>query len=85
MKKIYKYDVAIVECQLIPMPLGAKILSIALQNGEVKIWAMVNPEEGVLVPRHILLVGTGQRVEDDAQTFLGTVNMGAFVWHFFEC
>lgn len=85
MKKIYKYDITLCEYQLIEMPIGAEILSIGLQNDSIKLWAMVEPEQYKLQIRHILIVGTGQGISNDAKQFIGTVQQGAFVWHLFEC
>lgn len=85
MKKIYKFQIELTEYQLLAMPKDAEIISAQSQDGRICLWAIVDTEQDEIVYRHILLVGTGHRVLDNAKKFIGTVQQGAFVWHLFEC
>lgn len=62
-KKIYKYQLKIVDEQTVDMPANAKILTVQSQNGNPMLWALVNsatpPEE-----QTIRIIGTGHPIED---------------------
>jgi hypothetical protein len=70
------------------MPVGAVILSVHNQNDFVCAWAEVDAYEGpvVLVDREFIIYGTGQRLEELPQVYLGTVLVfgGSLVWHVYE-
>ncbi len=40
--RIWKYTIEIVDLQFIEMPIGAKILTAQMQNGDLQIWAIVD-------------------------------------------
>lgn len=67
------------------MPKDAKILSVAMQAGQLCLWALVEPR-AELTMRAIRVIGTGWDLADDIKkaAFIGTVLDGAFVWHVFE-
>lgn len=71
----------------LPMPRGAKLLSVAAQFDKPHVWALVNPQNEV-VPRYVFSVGTGMACVPgiaDA-TFVGTFQLrgGALVFHVFD-
>lgn len=72
MKKIFKYPIMITDKQSFPMPVGAKILTVQVQNGNPCIWAMVDPEaltEEVTIRVH----GTGHTIYDSSNLeYIGT-------------
>ena len=70
--------------QQIPMPIGARILSAANQNGLVCLWVLVDMESVALAERDIEIIGTGNPMSDGKRSFIGTVVAGPFVWHVFE-
>lgn len=80
MKQIWKYDV---DEGSIRMPIGAKILSLQLQNNRPKMWAVVDPNAGTEM-RTFEIVGTGIDFDDTDFTFIGTFQVNPFVWHLFE-
>jgi hypothetical protein len=83
MKRIYKYPLEITGVQPVDMPAGAKLLSVANQNGTLCLWAMVDTD----APndrRVIVICGTGHAMDDAGLIFIGTVLMGPLVWHVFE-
>ena len=45
MKRIWKYQLKIDECQTIELPEGFKILSIDIQHGEICLWTLVDDDE----------------------------------------
>lgn len=66
----------------IPMPTGARIMTLAVQDGQVALWALVDP---VQTPekRTFEIFGTGWEI-DGRLTYIGTWQEPPFVWHLFE-
>jgi hypothetical protein len=89
--KIFKYPLAIVDEQRVPMPIGARILSAATQREghgvapveRVCLWAEVDPLAD-RADRTILIRGTGHDAPDAPARFVGTCLQGPFVWHVYE-
>ena len=84
MKTIYKYEVPLQDSSEILMPQGAKILSVQEQRGRPQIWALVDrankPEA-----RKFVLKGTGHEADGvEYMQFIGTVQIGQYVFHLFE-
>jgi len=79
-KTIWKFPLAITDRQVLPMPPGAKILSVAPQAGILTLWAEVQPD---LTPtsRRVTIVGTGNPIPAHPGEFVGTAVMPPFVWH----
>lgn len=82
MKQIWKYDV---HDGSIRMPIGAKILSVQLQNNRPMMWAIVDPNAETEI-RKFEIVGTGMGFNDTnyMYTYIGTFQDNPFVWHLFE-
>lgn len=68
--KIFKYELALVPTQAVRLPRGAHLLHCAAQSGQVKLWAMVNPDAPT-VPVAMCLVGTGHDWPDGYR-YVGT-------------
>lgn len=83
---IYKYPLKMLRLQSVEFPAGAKILSVANQNGTICLWASIlNPDpDAATRRREIEIIGTGDQVSKADRTFIGTVLVGAYVWHVFE-
>ena len=84
MRTIYKYKLEVKSEQIICTPRGARILSLQVQDSTPCLWVEVDPNaEGV--DRDIYMYGTGHpiAVEHRGATFLGTVQIDGFVWHYF--
>lgn len=83
--QIWKFPLEIVDEQLIDVPEGARILSVALQFEQLCVWAIVEVD-AEMVPHRFSVRGTGHAVTGDEGTFIGTVQMGggALIWHVFE-
>ena len=85
MQKIYKYNLDIVDSQLVEMPYGAQILSVQQQQSELVMWAIVNTEQET-VKREILIVGTGNPSNNHLwiMDYIGIVQLDGLVWHVFD-
>ncbi len=79
---IYKYAVERIGAA---MPLGAKILHVGEQNGQITVWADVDPHAG-LVLRKIRIVLTGDRVPNGCgvEHHIGTVFIDGYIYHIFD-
>jgi len=85
-KTIWKFPVPIADSFSIPMPRGARILTINTQNGEPVLYALVDPKE-LMVSRKFALRGTGHNAESlDLNNYIGTFQMygGDIVFHLFN-
>lgn len=83
--KIHKVTLQLTDRQSVKLPVGAKILSVQVQNGEMKAWFEFDERETRELYRFIYIVGTGHLFEiEEPYKFIGTVQMGPFVWHIYE-
>jgi hypothetical protein len=87
-KVIYKYGLHITDEQLIPMPIGAEILTAQIQNGDPQLWALCDPLQE-LETRRIRVLGAGNSVSDDEKItmkYISTIQLyeGRLVFHVFE-
>jgi hypothetical protein len=85
MKTIYKYELAIDDTQELMLPEGAEILTVQMQDGYPRLWALVDPH-APKKRRYIDIYGTGHPVGDKHGQYLGTFQEhgGQLVWHVFE-
>jgi hypothetical protein len=84
-RTIWKYTLDATNEQIIQMPRGARVLSCAMQHGELCIWAF-SVGQTILVDRTVQIRGTGHSADGvDAKDFVGTVLMhgGNLVFHVF--
>jgi hypothetical protein len=88
--KIYKYDFnftifarnGVAE---ISLPLGSKVLSIQNQDGELKLWALVDETEELSHTWHYYVFGTGLYFPDKSDLeYVTTVQVNELVWHIFK-
>lgn len=85
MKTIWKYTVHWDEFTL-EMQRGAQVLSVQVQDGVPRMWAIVDPGAATET-RHFRLVGTGHTINDTEELrFIGTfqIHGGELVFHLFE-
>lgn len=78
MKKIYKYPVK----TGLEIPRSAQVVKTEMQDGNIFIWAIVDPAEKTIV-RDFSFYGTGHELPPHA-SYIGTVFEGPFVWHVME-
>ncbi len=85
-KRVYRYPVPFDDIVDIKMPIGARLLTIQVQHGEPKLWALVDPDRPV-VTRRFRIADTGHPVEDwEATAYVGSFQLysGNFVRHVFD-
>jgi hypothetical protein len=83
---IWKFKVDVLETGgMTEMPKGANVISVGVQGDDITVWAMVDPG-APLVIRDIKVMGTGdpQAVSCCGYAFVGTVFLGAYVFHVFD-
>jgi hypothetical protein len=79
--KVYKFPLD--QDNFAGVPLGAEFLSVAMQNGRLTVWAIVDPLAETEL-RQFAVYGTGQELRSKREDFIGTVFDGPFVWHVFK-
>lgn len=85
MTQVWKYTLELSdEPQVLSIPKGAEILTVAGQHDKPALWALVEPT-AVREPRTFRVFGTGRPVPYGLQ-FVGTAicHGGSLVWHVFE-
>ena len=87
-QRILRYTLTTTSDNTIEMPIGAKILSVQAQKGEICIWALEEDARATdFVSRRFRVFGTGHTIAGgNALTYLGTVQLleGRLVLHVFE-
>lgn len=83
---IWKYKLSVAALQTIPLSVGAKILSVQAQGGDLYLWAEVDPYALNQESRTIEVFGTGHPMDDAKRQHISTTQMddGALVWHIYE-
>ena len=85
-KVVYKYKLQITKViQEVVLPLGAQILCIKMQNDELCMWALVDPDQTYNEVIKIRCAGTGHEITEDVE-YIDTVMLldGELVFHFFK-
>ena len=85
-KVVYKYKLQITKViQEVVLPLGAQILCIKMQNDELCVWALVDPDQTYNEVVKIRCAGTGHEITEDVE-YIDTVMLldGELVFHFFK-
>ena len=85
MKTIWKFELEVIDRQLIEMPFGAEILDIQIQQGKPCLWARVDPQ-AEKEKRLIITHGTGHPVSSNTGQHIGSYQMLAdhLVFHVFD-
>lgn len=81
---IWKFELRVTDVQTIEMPAGARVLTVAAQGPALMLWAEVDPSAPVK-PLTVRVVGTGFTYGEwrERAGYLGTAQVGPFVWHVF--
>lgn len=87
MKTIWKFELSGMRVS-IPMPEGAQLLHVAVQDDILRLWALVDPTVAP-VERTFRVIGTGWSIDDayaEKLRHVGTTltEGGEYVWHVFE-
>ena len=88
--RIFKYQLPVPEAPSsyvdVEMPEGARVLSAGAQNGEVVVWALVDPHAKTVLRRFAIYPTGLTEVPEHPVNFVGTVMLlgGALVFHVFD-
>ena len=68
------------------IPLTAKPLDFQSQNRKLVMWYEVDTSHAIASPRQFLVIGTGwdHTPIEDHWSYVGTTQVGPFVWHLYE-
>jgi hypothetical protein len=83
---VWKFDLRDDAENAIEMPRGAQVLSVQVQRGQPRLWALVDPT-APKVRRRFWICGTGTYANTDGLgTFVDTIQLegGALVFHVFD-
>lgn len=67
----------------IELPAEAQILTVAMQQERMMMWALVD-DEAPKEERRFIVFGTGEVIPRGNFQWIATVQDGNFVWHLFE-
>ncbi len=87
--KIFKYTLPVDDENILKLPVGSKILSVAEQNHEIVLYALISDTDKKAITNTftILIIGTGNPVPADIgdYAFIGTVKLqhGQLMFHVF--
>jgi hypothetical protein len=79
--KVYKFPLD--ADNMAGVPIGAEFISVAMQNGCIAVWAIVDPLAETEL-HQFQVYGTGHELRSKREDFIGTVFDGPFVWHVFK-
>lgn len=82
MRTIHKFPVRLGGPSAIQLPITARVVSFAEQNGGLFIWAELDTSEP-RASREFIIVGTGHPIPADA-AHRGTCAQAPFIWHLYE-
>ncbi len=84
---IFKYPLKITRTQTITLPEINMVIKVAEQNGELMLWALVDPVGEIKQAITIMIVGTGHPIDVKSMeeyAYFDTVLMSdGLVWHVF--
>lgn len=80
---IYKYPLQWEDSQTLQIPDLQRPLAVQLQHNVPVLWAFVD-ENGKPAPHRIRIYGTGNRMPPEPGEYIGTIQVGGFVFHFFR-
>lgn len=83
METICKFTLEITDEQTINLPVGFQVLTVQMQNGQLCLWALVDPSQPTIT-HTAFVVGTGNPCDHVAgYAYVGTVQERSFVRHVF--
>ena len=85
MRKVWKYEVELIDIFSIEMPIGAEILCVQVQRNVPQIWALVYPRAPTR-RRRFRLAGTDHPLKEDNLYYIGSFQMAeeTLIFHLFE-
>lgn len=85
--RVYKFELKLHDSQHIRLPLGAQVLTVAMQREKLCMWVLLDPsKETPLEERRFDVVGTGNPMccKETNAAYIGTVDDDPYIWHIFE-
>jgi hypothetical protein len=83
-RAVWKFPLALNPvAQLVSMPIGSRVIHVHEQNGRPALWAEVHPDQPS-DSRLFRVFATGERIDDPAYCYVGTVHIDWTVWHVYE-
>lgn len=84
MQIVYKFQLRIGNSvQRFDLPVEAKPLHVAMQDGKLQMWVLLDPTT-MTIKRRFVVYGTGQYILPPHARHVGTVLDDMYVWHVFE-
>lgn len=83
---IWKYNLSYSIIFSLEIPQGFETLCVDMQAGEPCLWALVDPD-AKKINYEFKCMGTGHEFSSEIveqHSYLGTVQEGPFVWHYFK-
>ena len=87
MKTIWKYGIPMLDYFILPLPIGAEILTVHSQRDVPTIWVLFDMgKEYITEEREFSIRGTGVYFEATNNKYIGTFFQSNenLVWHLFE-
>ena len=72
MTVIWKFQIGVADALLVPMPKGAKLLTVQVKNGATCLWALVDPK-APKASRKISTYGTGHEHDAIPGVYVGVI------------
>ncbi len=82
MKTIHKFTLKHVAKQTVDLPHFSRVLSVQAQGADICMWVELVPSEDKY-PQEVFIVGTGHKVPNEVNSYLGTTQQNGFVWHIY--
>ena len=79
---IWKYNLKLIDEQIVKIPPPTRFLSVAIQDGQIAVWVVVKPDAPP-EPVHFTIRGTGHALTGAEGEYVGTVQDHGLVWHIF--
>lgn len=82
--RIHKQILEITDIQTLELPLKTELLSVGVQGDNLCLWYRCNPLTANKYKQAIAIVGTGHNCKYSKDKFIGTAQVGPFVWHVYD-
>jgi hypothetical protein len=87
MYSVWEFSIEAEECQVLEIPLDAKLLSTETKGDDIVVYALVNTEQTQKEYKDVRVYRTGDKISDviTEYNFLGTANLynGSLMFHVF--
>jgi hypothetical protein len=80
MRTVWTFPLHGLQSQTIDAPCGARFLTAQVQANSICLWAEVDDKRELHEVR-VFIVATGGYKREDARHYIGTVQLGDYVWH----